>query len=246
MKQETDIAICDDDFEDMMDTMMMVKQYANRTGQEIRIHLFRAAQELLQSDKRADIYLLDIMMPEMGGIEGGKEIRSRFPDCSIVYLTSSPEYALEAFSVYAEGYLLKPVQEDQLGELLDRILKKRMHVETPEYLAVKIKEGIVRIDLKEIIYVENVSRTMQFHLSDGRVITSLQNRMAFEQQLEPLLSRDDFMRSHKSFVVNMQYIDEFTTGEYLVAAGTQIPISRANYMDAKRKYLRYLSGGELS
>ena len=244
MGSEIVIAVCDDNDKDLIHTVGIIMQYAQNFARSIRVLSFHSAEELFEEREQADIYMLDIMMPQQNGITLGMEIRKRYPAASIVYITSSKEYAVEAFSVYAAGYILKPADGQEVTEVMEHILQTREKSKEPEFFQVKVKDGIERIEVSQIVYVENVARAMHFHLANGRTVISVQNRSPFEQQLVQLLEKSDFVQPHKSFVVNMRYVDRFTSGEGFAVDGREIPISRSNYTETKRKYLKYLSGGE--
>lgn len=110
----------------------------------------------------------------------------------------------------------------------------------------KSRDGMVDVDPGEIIRVENASRVMQFFMADGGIYQSVYMRQPFEAELETLLQDGRFIQPHKSFVINMDYIETVEPQAFVMTDGAVIPISRNN-ASAKKRYLEYLSGlGKLS
>ena len=112
-------------------------------------HSSRKLWEKLDDGTVYDIYLLDIIMPEIDGLELGKKIRSITNKGIIIYLTSSKEYALDAYQVYAMQYLVKPIEQETLSQTMDRAIESL----EPSYsssFAVKSSEGTIRLHYASI------------------------------------------------------------------------------------------------
>ncbi len=123
-----EIALCDDNTEDIEVLGALAKRFADGHSEfPIRLSAFTSAAELLEhmeSTGGFDLYILDVMMPEMSGIQLAEVLRSRGEHAEIVFLTVSRDYAVDAFSVYACGYLLKPVSKEQFDETVLRAIQK--------------------------------------------------------------------------------------------------------------------------
>ena len=118
------IAVCDDDGRDLLQIAFLLESYRNDRKAELTYVSFQNATELLDSiDSRDyDLPLLDVLMSSVNGIQAAREIREQNRHVEIVFLTSSPEYAVESYSVRAHYYLLKPASEEKLIPILDRLL----------------------------------------------------------------------------------------------------------------------------
>ena len=239
--------ICDDDERDLRDMTSMMELYQERhEEQAITIEGTTSARELLhglESGERYDVYILDVMMEEADGITLGRSIRGRNSRCAIIYVTSTPEFALGAFSVYASGYLMKPTSEKEFFDCMDRVADQLRPREDNIY-TFKSRDGIVSIDLDRLVRVENVARVMHFYMDDGEMFESVYIRKPFELQLENLLNDRRFIQPHKSFIVNMDQVEKVMTHDFMMTDGTVIPISRNNLALAKKRYLEYLSNME--
>lgn len=238
------IIMCDDDERDLNQVAELVEDYKNlHKEQSFLIEKVRTASELidqLEQGKRYDIYILDILMEEQDGISLGQIIRKYSSRSGILYITSSPEYALGAFGVFASGYLLKPVDSALFNEYLDRMITQ-LRPKKEDIYTFKGKNGIVSIELGQLIAVENVSRVMHFYMEQGKVYESVYIRKPFEQELERILQDPRFIQPHKSFVVNMDHVEKMMAHDFLMSDGSVIPISRNSLSQTKKGYLEFLS-----
>lgn len=238
------IVMCDDDERDLNQIAAMVERYrSHHEEQAFTVEQIQSVSRLLdrlRQGERFDIYILDIIMEEQDGISLGREIRQLSPKSAIIYVTDSPEYALGAFSVYASGYLLKPVNEEQFVECMNRVVHQMQSREESIY-TFKSREGIVNIELSRLYRVENVSRVMHFYMEGGEVYESVYIRKPFEKQLEQLLSDERFIQPHKSFVINMEHVEKVLAHDFMMSDGVIVPISRNNLAIVKKRYLEYLS-----
>ncbi len=245
------IAVCDNEEEELEETVSMVQSFLDRNDEAGgTIQIFSSAVDLLdyieknkasgRMDDIFDLYLLDIVMPEMTGIEFGRKIREFDKNSQIVYTTSFKEYGYEAFGVQASDYLLKPIQKEKLEEVLYVAWKKREWL-WRQGIVIKAKEGMQNVRAQDIIYVENVERCAVYHLKSGLSVTGLCNRGRFEETVMPLTKLQQFFQPHKSYLVNMYYIREFRANIIILDDGTDIPISRNRKNETKKKYLNYLA-----
>lgn len=241
------IIMCDDDTKDLQALAEMVERYRDRHDEQTFVcEKTQSASWLLdrlKQGERFDIYILDIMMEEQDGISLGKKIREYSPRGAIIYVSSTADYALGAFGVYASGYLLKPVEPEAFEECMNRVLHQMQPREENIY-TFKSRDGIVNIEMSKLIRVENVSRVMHFYMEDGTVYESVYIRKPFEQQLEKLLSDGRFIQPHKSFIVNMEQVEKVLPHDFEMSDGTIVPISRNNLPTAKKRYLEHVSKSE--
>lgn len=238
------IIMCDDHSRDLQQLAELVEAYQQQRPELIfaveRTESASALLKLLNQGKRYDICLLDIMMEEQDGILLGKAIRERSSRTVIVYVTGSPEYALNAFDVFASGYLLKPVEQEQFFRCMDRVIAFLQPQEEALY-TFKGKNGIVTLELGSLVAVENMSRVMHFYMENGQVYESVYIRKPFEKQLEGILNDGRFVQPHKSFIINMEHVEQMLGHDFQMSDGRIVPISRNNQAFVKKRYLEYLS-----
>ena len=117
------IAVCDDQTEELKDLTELLGAWETDRGTPVRVKSFRSAAALLDAARheRFTLYLLDIMMPGLNGMDAAREIRGFDKAADIIFLTSSPGFAYDSYSVKALEYLLKPIRTKTLYPILDRL-----------------------------------------------------------------------------------------------------------------------------
>ena len=239
------IAICDDSMKDLITLEGMLETYKklnpNAAFQVEKFSDSSALYEKIQKKELADIYILDILMAQTSGIDLGNEIRKVSNENAIIYITSSDDFAMDAFQIHAVKYLLKPVQETQFLEALDYAFSYTKLKKGPLYQK-KTKSGLQSVPVSKIEYVENASRMLHVHLTDGRIITSIFIRKSFEEELGDLLRDENFLQVHKSFLINLNHVKKLDGNNIIMGSGANIPVSKKNTTLVKRQYLLFVSG----
>ncbi len=239
------LVICDDNLEDLAKLKRLLQIYRRRCP-DIRIEteLFSDAAPLLQQIRReepADIYILDILLSDLTGIDLGTEIRKKNGKSVIIYVTSSDSFALDAYNIFAARYLLKPVDENRFFETMDYALFNSGTKTQLVYL-VKTKNGLESIPYPEIEYIENCSRKLEIHLVNKDKITSIYMRQSFEEETKELLTAKNFIYVHKSFLINLNCVRKLSQSHLVMNSGASIPVSRKRIPDVKKEYLLFVSG----
>jgi len=185
--------------------------------------------------------LLDVIMPDCDGIQVGKKLRQMGRDGAIIYLTTSPDYAVESYTAHAFFYLLKPVKKERLFNVLDRAVAE-IQKQKSEATIVNTPSGMRSIPLDEILYVERVERFMRYYLAGGETVDSRTIRSSFRAGVAALLADHRFSRCGASFVLNLCHVKEVEKGEALLDSGGRVPLSRAAYGEVKRAWMDYWLG----
>lgn len=149
------IAICDDNDVDRNYVYQLTEKWAETKCLPISTKLFSSAEAFLfeyEENKTYDLLLLDIEMAKMDGVSMAKHIRQTNEAIQIIFITGYSDYILEGYEVQALHYLLKPLKEEKLFQILDRALAKIKTNEKP--LLIEQNSGMVRIPLYEIAYLE--------------------------------------------------------------------------------------------
>ncbi|MDD3767024.1 MAG: LytTR family DNA-binding domain-containing protein [Eubacteriales bacterium] len=231
------IAICDDDVQELSRISGLLNQYKSEKNAVLKYDAFGAAIELLESMRRQtyDVLLLDVLMPGMSGLAAAHEIRGFDPAIKIIFLTLSPEFAVESYAVNAHYYLLKPATTDKLFPVLDRIFLEKDR--KSEYLNILQSSGLLRLHLGRVEFVEVCAKRLMFYFDDGSVKEIRGSFSAFEDKL---LCKDNFIKVHRSFIVNMEYIQSINARDITTYTGKSIPISRLMYNHVKESYMQFL------
>ena len=239
------IALCDDDARQMQLTHKLLDNYLSLRGVAAKIWEFSNGQALLNAmyDEPFDLYLLDIVMPEMDGIDLGAELRKSDESGVIIYLTTSPDFALQGYSAKATSYLLKPVQEDELFRALDDAFKAITN-RREQSIMVKTADGMSRLLLDHILYVEQTERAPHYHLKDGNCIVGLTIQTSFQDIMQPLLANKRFYLCGASFVLNLHCIKSINKADVLFVGGQQTTVPRRAAAELNTAWIHYwLEGG---
>lgn len=140
----------------------------------------------------------------------------------------------------AVRYLLKPVSEEQFFEALDYALSLTK-LETEKIYPVKTKNGLVAIPYSKIEYIENYSRILNIFQTDGESVKSIFIRKSFDEEIREIAQDKRFMQVHKSFLINMNYVNKLTQNTILMESGKSIPISKKRVVNVRKEYLLFVS-----
>ena len=161
--------------------------------------------------------------------------RSRNNNCKIIFLTSSPEFAVKSYSVNAFYYLLKPFHDLELMSILKKALEE-IGEENSESVIIKENSKLTRIQIHTIQYIECVKHKLFFHLRNGEIITCYGTMNEFT---DILLLDKRFVKCHKSFLVNMHFVTNISNRDFVIAGKILVPISRQVYQQVKDTYIDY-------
>lgn len=233
------IAICDDSKQERQILAALFKRYQELHATPLQIHIFQNGFSLLDAidqGKRFDITILDILMPGENGIEIARNIRASGTDTEIIFLTSSPEYAVDSYEVKAQNYLLKPVTEEKFFASIDSILAELDEKDTASFIIYTTEKQYSRIQVSSLVYGEVTHRTITLHLADQTMISAI---MPFTEFLDILKAYPDFIYPHRSYAVNMHYIQYVTKSDIILTDGQKIPLSRNNYTKISEQFLNF-------
>ena len=238
------ITLCDDSIKDLLHIEKLLLKYKTLyQNKNFELEKFSDSSRLyrkISEGKLSDIYILDMMMPRWSGIDLGNQIRLSGSESAIIYITSSDDYALNAYGVRAIRYLLKPVDENKLFEALDYALSYTKVKAEPVCL-IKTKEGLIKQPYSGIEYIDNVSRKLEVHLSGGELLQILFIRKSFEEEIQEIANQNNFQQIHKSFLVNLDYVKQLTPDSVIMKSGIELPVSKGKAAKVKREYLLFIS-----
>ena len=237
------IAFCDDDMEVLHQMNELLDRYRVERNEDITYAAFQSPFELLteiEKGIRPDILFLDVVMPGQNGMDVAKEIRQYDTNMKIIFLTSSPEFAVESYSVGAYFYQLKPIWEESFFRLMDAVLAE-CEKKTKNSLILRSKDGITRIDLQQLEYCEVLGRKLLFHLENGAV---LESAGSLDDLAGQLMQYSNFFRPHRSFLVNMEYIQNISSRSIKMVNDAVIPIPHGKCSEIKNTYMEYAFNGE--
>ncbi len=235
------IAVCDDQPKEREIIRAHVTEYLNVHSMEAKMKEFSHPDQLLtdMEEERFHLYLLDIVMPMVSGIELGKEIRRIDHEAQIIYVTTEPQFALQAYAASPINYLVKPIDKQQLFATLAHAISKA-DLDEEQTFSVKTADGLRVIKLSDMICCEYRSHAVIFRLKNGEEVHSKTVRESFSKYCAPILKNTHFLQCHSSFVVNMRRVERFAKDSFLLCGEKSVPIAAKQYAAVRDSYMDYL------
>lgn len=231
-------AICDDDVCTLKEMRGFLDRYCRERNREIVCTTFHNPMDLMAEIERGarfDVLFLDILMPGQNGIETAGEIRNYDTNVKIVFLTSSPEFAVQSYEVKAYFYQLKPLREEAFFRVLDAALDE-CRQERENSLILRCKGVITRVEPGQLEFCEVIHRTLFFHLNSGKVLESTGHLDELDRLLAPY---GCFLRVHRSYIVNLDYVQNISPRAITMTCLTEIPIPRGKCNEIKDAFLAH-------
>lgn len=232
------IAICEDDRYDRFLIKQELLIVRNALLIDLDIDVYSTWERLgdaLRKQQTYDVFILDIFLEKENGIELAKKIKAMQPSAYFAFITSSKDHAIEAFDLNALHYLTKPVQRQQLQELIERYYA-RIHS--------SIKKLSITLDNK--IYEFSIS-TIQRIVSDRKGIdlylTGREQLVHFNipfMKVEAQLQKDSLIKISRGLLIHMDYITKIDGKHCVLKNGTSVLISRRKIQEVKQAYYDYI------
>lgn len=200
------------------------------------LDFFQSGEEFLASFSHGkyDILFLDIYMDGMSGMDTAHKIREQDLACKLIFITTSPDFAVESYYVNAVFYLLKPLTQKNVFTALDRC--NLQLTEDAQFIEVPVSYGTYKLRLHEIAYTEYTQRKIQIHLINGPLIEVLMKQADFTDMI---LSYPFLCNCIKGIIVNFEEVEKLLDNRFLLKDGTSIPISRLKYKEVREQFFEY-------
>ncbi len=237
------IAVCDDMSDELKHISALTNEYIAERGISAEIREFSHPDTLMTVCETVNfhIFMLDIVMPMISGLELGRSLRRISTDAQIIYITTEPSFALEAYAVNPLQYLIKPVSRAALFDALDLAAKKTRYGE--EFLTtIKTQDGLITVSSDEVAYCEYAGHSVIYTLAGGRRIKTLTVYGRFAEHIEPLMRDSRFIQPHISYAVNMSFVERLDKDGFTLRGGDFIPVPRKHFADVRKAYVNYRLG----
>ena len=238
------IAIVDDSARDLFYAKDYLIKYICKNHNDIYknciIDTFSSGKDFIekfQPNKYA-LIILDIFMNTINGIKTVQIIRIRDRNCKIIFLTSSDEFVLDGYSVFASGYFIKPIEDNQqkFADTFEYILPDLL--EKVQKLNIIVKSENISIPYKNIYFIDiNFNHHLQVHLKNQEIVTNL----SYADCQSQILNDKRFLECHHRVIVNIDYIVSMENEDFILENGTKVPISQRKRRESKLKYMKYLA-----
>ncbi len=239
------IALCDDDLGQLKLIASYVSEFLQSHNESASIREFSHPDDLLNacSKQRFHLYVLDIVMPLINGIEVGKAIRKLDREAHIIYTTFEPGFALQSFFANPTNYLLKPIDKQQFFDTLQLIFSK-LDTTQERTLSINTRQGLHVIRYSEIVFCEYLQHTVIYTLLGNKRIQTKVIKSSFAQHIEPLMHDRRFIKPHISYLVNIDHVTVFTKDRFTLLDEYTVPIAAKSYSTVRDLYMDYLLAKE--
>ena len=205
------IAVCEDNAEDRMLICGYIRDYMSRHSYDAEIASFADGEALLKAfpSECFTLLFLDIFLPGISGIDTARKIREMDQHCKLMFITTSPDYMAESFTVQTSDYVVKPIKRESMDRTMtvfyDAFEKSSRKIEVPVG-----RGGNVGLALAKIEYIEAFGKLTVFYMHDSVVETQLTI-----SEVEELLGGEPFLRCHRSYIVNMNHVKDIGSDSFL-------------------------------
>ena len=231
------IAICDDIAAEAEDIRGYLLDHFDQNGFTGDIHVFSSGESLLADFKpgRFDVLFMDIYMDGISGVEAATRIRERDPNCLLVFITSSDSHMRDGFALRAASYVEKPVTPEKLEVAFTQC--RDAFLKSARYIEVESKRHKVRIPFTRLVYIEGMERSVFFNTDLGETVEA---RMKMEDAAKQV-SGSPFLRCHRSFIVNMNYVADIKGNDLIMKNGCLIPVRKNGRTEVVGTLNRFLT-----
>lgn len=237
------IAICDDMDIELKRITQLTNEYFSVRCLSAEVREFPHPDALLSACENDSfhIFLLDMVMPMVSGLELGQSIRRISTDAQIIYITTEPGFALDAYAVNPLHYLLKPVDKTALFSALDLAAEKVNYGEAIS-ITVKTKSGLRTLSTDSIVCCEYIRHAVVYTLIGGERVETSTLQGSFSEHIAPLLRDKRFLQPHAAFVVNMSFVERLDKEGFTLKGGTFVPVSGKQFVAVRNAYMSYRLG----
>lgn len=229
------LAIVEDEDAYAEQLTQMVLRYEKEKDVRIHITRYTDGDEIAENYPGGfDMILMDIQMRFMDGMTAAEKIRKVDKEVLIMFITNRTDYAIRGYQVDAIDYVLKPVTYPAFSQKMDRAME-RLSRHEGFLVTIATSEGMMRLDVGEIYYVESEGHNLIYHTKRGNL--SMRERI---QDAEEKLKDHGFFRTNKGCLVNLEHVEGVKDGCCLIQ-GEMLPISRARKNDFMQALTNFVS-----
>lgn len=233
------IAVVEDDPQSAKQLLQYLHDFQQETGHPLSVTTYSDGDMLVAKYKgQFDLILMDIEMPLLNGMTAAEIIRQSDQEVAIIFVTIAAQHAIQGYAVDALDYILKPVNYFSFANRLQKAVR---HIQNRKrfYLTISIKGGIMKVEAKDLYYVESQGHQLCYHTRDGIYVSP-----GTIQQAEEKLAGQGFFRCNKGYLVNLEHVDGVQDGCVMVN-GERLLISRSRktpFLEALADYIGEMCG----
>ena len=232
------VAICEDNFSSLSYIEQSIKKFLSSHGQHCVISSYSSSfnlYNLIQEGMRFHLYFLDIDMPRINGLTLASKIRSLDLEASIMFISAKEEYVFDAIKVQPFRFIRKSHFQSDLSEALEEYLRQNETEKEDRILTLEIQNEIYRFSIHDIMYIQSKDNYLDIVTDKNHVLIRYKI-----SDMERLLESYQFLRIHKSYLVNYRYIYTLQGKTVTLENGTTLPVSRYRLSEVQTKFKEYI------
>lgn len=235
------VVICDDDYGCCAKIEKWLIEYRKREKVDLHIDIHYNADGLisrLNEEYWFDVIFLDIELPETTGIELGRMIRDKMKgrEISIIFISGKLKYCRQLFSMEPQNFHHKPLKRKEIEADIDRAMERQgKYKQALKYIEDRVTKAI---QLGHILYIESKNKNLEILTSDGKRVIVRRTLTQIGQELK----RYDFCQCHRSYLVNLYYVERYTDQCFYMKNGDKIPVGKKYINNVKEAWASY--GGD--
>lgn len=232
------ICLVDDDYTQLDYLKLIIEKWADKHNINVNLNFYHSSEEMIFENNDSypfDLIVLDIQMGNMNGIELAKRIRETDKTITISFISGIADFVFDGYEVQAIRYILKPVKDKQIYELLNYVSTNIM--KEKKYLIISISGEKKKINHEDIIYFESMGHYVILHLQN--------EEYDYKYNISDLysdLENTDFIKTHRSYIVNARFIEKISKNECELVNDIKVPLSRNSYKSVNEKFISYYKG----
>ena len=230
------IAIVEDEASFATQLQAYLKQYEEENDVRFKISVFGDGAEILENYQPLyDIILLDIEMPKVNGMKAAEQIRAQDANVTLMFITNMANYAIRGYEVGALDFVMKPINYYTFSMKMTRVLK-RTKQKAKQDLLLTLPDGVKKLNVQQIYYVEVQNRMLYYHTDEGVFV--MRGTM---QSVEQILPQYAFVKCNHWYIVNLKHVSEVRKTT-VVVAGHELEVSRRNRTAFLKALTEYVGG----
>lgn len=228
------IAICEDNQKDSKLLQDLISKSLKKNEVEADLCVFETAEELLESAETTyySMFFLDVLLPDASGIEAAKAIRRDGSRSPIIFATNSKDYLAQSYSVWAVHYLVKPLEQKDVDEAVERALT--VLAGDHKMLKIILNRYPEEIPYEDIFYIEGDGRNCNIHTRTG-----VFSPYITVQDMLAKLDDERFYLPHRSYIVNLDHVVTIQREKIAMSDDHFVPIRRGGTEEVKKAYEKH-------
>ncbi len=231
------VAICEDNETQLTSLYNLTKEIFDNLNLQYIIIKFADGNNLLKSTYNFHIYLLDIQLNDSSGIDIAKKIQLHDKNAIIIFVTALKDYIFDAFDLRAFNYILKPINKNRYKNILYSAVNSLQKED--KFILAKYNGYSSKILFNDITYIESLKRKIKVH-----TLTNVFEYYYKLSDIEKELAGDNFFRCHKSYIVNLKFVQSYNNTNIILENGQEIFLSKHKYLDFSKAFMYYLKNKE--